>query len=157
MNALQINLEKFEIEMKFDLVVATDVLEHIQDDSSFLSHMKRHCKAGGRFVITVPALSYLYGYPDEILGHYRRYSIQQFCSLLKTCMEITWHRYYGVFLLPAAFLFSRLIKRPYPLKEIEGNESKTGVLNRVIVLLLKIEKKVYSPIGVSLLAIGKNQ
>ena len=58
----------------FDCAVATDVLEHIEDDYTAFDRLVRQVRPGGLVLITVPAGNWLFGYHDEVLGHYRRYS-----------------------------------------------------------------------------------
>jgi ubiquinone/menaquinone biosynthesis C-methylase UbiE len=56
---------------KFDLVVAFDVLEHIEDDSSALKEWRRVLKKGGTLLITVPAHQWLWSGHDVPLQHFR--------------------------------------------------------------------------------------
>jgi glycosyltransferase involved in cell wall biosynthesis len=56
-----------------DTIVCCNVLEHIEDDASTLADMAAVLSPGGRLVLLVPALSWLYGTLDEHLHHFRRY------------------------------------------------------------------------------------
>jgi SAM-dependent methyltransferase len=67
----------------FDVVITSEVLEHIQDDVAAISEMVRVLKPGGRFAATVPAwmpevvnwkLSDEYHAPKSVGGHVRIYS-----------------------------------------------------------------------------------
>ncbi len=58
----------------FDVIVATDVLEHIQDDSAALREWRRVLRPGGKIIITVPAYQWLWSEHDESLNHFRRYT-----------------------------------------------------------------------------------
>lgn len=60
-------------EFNFDTLVCVNVLEHIADDSLALAQMREILPAGGRLVLLVPALKFLYGSLDKQLYHYRRY------------------------------------------------------------------------------------
>jgi SAM-dependent methyltransferase len=57
----------------FDIVLATDVIEHIPDDAPALDEIARVLKPGGVALITVPAFNSLWGLQDRIGHHYRRY------------------------------------------------------------------------------------
>lgn len=57
-----------------DVVIASDVIEHIKDDKKALANLYSFVKPGGYLVITVPAHSFLYGKRDENWGHFRRYN-----------------------------------------------------------------------------------
>jgi SAM-dependent methyltransferase len=67
----------------FDVVITSEVLEHIQDDVAAIAEMVRVLRPGGRFAATVPAwlpevvnwkLSDEYHAPKSVGGHVRIYS-----------------------------------------------------------------------------------
>lgn len=68
-------------EESFDFVCALDVLEHIKDDKLAVSEISRILKKNGLVVITVPHRMKYYTNQDRIIGHYRRYEIDQIISL----------------------------------------------------------------------------
>lgn len=57
----------------FDAIIALDVIEHIEDDREALEQIRAALAPSGRLILTVPALSALYGPRDVEVGHYRRY------------------------------------------------------------------------------------
>lgn len=57
----------------FDLVISTDVIEHIEDDVRSLSEMRRVLSPQGRILLTTPAYSWAYSSHDRFLHHVRRY------------------------------------------------------------------------------------
>ena len=59
--------------LSIDTIVSCNVLEHIEDDRATLSDMIAILQPGGRLVLLVPALSWLYGTLDRHLRHFRRY------------------------------------------------------------------------------------
>lgn len=56
-----------------DVVVALDVLEHLEDDDGVVRRVAEVLKPGGRLFVNVPAHPWLYGDHDVRLGHVRRY------------------------------------------------------------------------------------
>jgi len=64
------------INKKADIVLLLDVLEHIKDDTKFLSSLlsESFITQKTTFVITVPAFQHLFGAHDKYLNHFRRYS-----------------------------------------------------------------------------------
>lgn len=85
----------------FDLVVALDLLEHLDDDLEALREVHRMCKPGGRLFLTVPAYQWLWGPHDEALGHRRRYSAAGIaCAVTGAGFEID----YLSFTISAVFL-----------------------------------------------------
>lgn len=61
----------------FDLVVAIEVLEHIENDQKAFKEIARVLKPGGCFLFSVPLRPELYNEFDRLAGHYRRYKIQE--------------------------------------------------------------------------------
>jgi SAM-dependent methyltransferase len=57
-----------------DLVVSSDVMEHIADDRAFLDHIIAALSPGARILLTVPAHPELWSPHDVALGHHRRYT-----------------------------------------------------------------------------------
>jgi len=57
----------------FDLVISTDVIEHIDDDVAALGEMRRVLSPVGRVILTTPAYSWAYSSHDRYLHHVRRY------------------------------------------------------------------------------------
>jgi SAM-dependent methyltransferase len=58
----------------YDLVAALDVIEHIEDDHAALAAIATRLKAGGKFVMTVPAHQWMWSAHDTVNHHKRRYS-----------------------------------------------------------------------------------
>jgi len=67
----------------FDFVSALDVLEHVDDDQVVVSEMSRILKNTGIAVITVPHRMKYYTNQDRIIGHYRRYEVDELVNLFK--------------------------------------------------------------------------
>ncbi len=57
----------------FDLVVAFEVIEHIEDDAGALAGWAEHLRPGGWLLLSTPAWQKRYGAADEMVGHFRRY------------------------------------------------------------------------------------
>ena len=65
----------------FDVVLLTDVLEHIADDRSSANTALELLRPGGIIVATVPAYQWLYSPRDAHHHHFRRYGKRQFAAL----------------------------------------------------------------------------
>lgn len=61
----------------FDLILAFEVLEHIENDLSALQHIHAALKPGGIVLISVPAFMKKWQKVDNWAGHYRRYEKQE--------------------------------------------------------------------------------
>ncbi len=57
----------------FDLVVAFEVIEHIEDDAGALADWVAHLRPGGSLLLSTPAWQKRFGAADEMVGHFRRY------------------------------------------------------------------------------------
>lgn len=57
----------------YDLIVACEVFEHIQDDDSAFDAVHQLLRPGGHFIFSVPAFMRKWGAADQYAGHYRRY------------------------------------------------------------------------------------
>jgi len=57
-----------------DLVLLIDVLEHVDDDVGLLRDVVSRTAPQARFIVSVPAFSWLWSRHDEFLGHRRRYT-----------------------------------------------------------------------------------
>lgn len=62
-----------EVADEFDLVIASEVLEHYEDDIEFLLRLRDRVRPGGHLLLTVPAHMARWGANDDFCGHVRRY------------------------------------------------------------------------------------
>ena len=61
-------------EVTFDIVLALDVVEHVDDDSGFLRALiDGHLVENGHLIFSVPAWPMLFSNHDRFLHHHRRY------------------------------------------------------------------------------------
>ena len=147
-------LQSFAKTEQFELVVATDVIEHIEDDRSAARDLAGLVCRGGKILITVPALPFLFGYHDTALGHYRRYTKKTLLDLFDSYLSIQSARYYGFSLIPAALVLSRWMRRPYPAGKVGSMKENNPLVGSLVSMLFSIEKKISPPLGTSLLLMG---
>jgi SAM-dependent methyltransferase len=62
---------------RFNLILATDVIEHLDDDRRALAELRRVAAVGARLVVTVPAYQWLWSQHDESMHHRRRYTLRR--------------------------------------------------------------------------------
>jgi SAM-dependent methyltransferase len=88
-------------ERTFDAVVASDVLEHIEDDGAAAREIARVLRPGGIFVFSVPAHPWLWSAHDVALWHQRRYRRRELVALLRGAgLEPRWLTYWNTVLFP---------------------------------------------------------
>ena len=66
-------------------VLLLDVLEHQQDDRTFLRELIAKMQPGATLIVTVPALPWLWSEWDAVLGHFRRYDRATLRAVLADC------------------------------------------------------------------------
>jgi SAM-dependent methyltransferase len=91
-----------------DLVVAFDVLEHLDDDKAAAAGIFEALRPGGTFLVAVPADPRLWSAHDDAVGHVRRYTRQTLTDLLSSAgFELDDVRSWNVLLRPAVALRRR--------------------------------------------------
>lgn len=120
----------------FDIVVAFDTLEHIEDDSKAMDEITRVLKPGGGFAFTVPAFQFLFSAHDRELGHQRRYSMKTVRLLIRN-MDIEATGFWTFFLFfPLAV--HRLFDRKRQNTSLDYFRLH-GFLNSLFYAFLKVE------------------
>src|SRR5437016_1196715 len=134
---------------RFDTVVCANVLEHVADDAATLRAMRALLAPGGRVVLIVPALRALYGTIDVAIGHHRRYSREEIDAKLRAAgLEVEHVSYFNLLGVAGWWLNARVLRR----RSVPGLQAR---LNDRLVPLLRLERRLKPPIGMSLLAVGR--
>jgi SAM-dependent methyltransferase len=136
-----------------DAVVMHDVLEHINDEARAIDCVSELLRLGGRAIISVPALPVLYGYHDELLGHFRRYTKRSLQAAVGRRMSISRIRYYGFAFIPITTWYSKVRRSPYPTATAGGS----NVIGRAFAWTCRAEGRVPTPIGTSLICDAINR
>jgi 2-polyprenyl-3-methyl-5-hydroxy-6-metoxy-1,4-benzoquinol methylase len=150
------SIEAFEPRETFDCVVATDVIEHIADDRAAFNRLVDLVRPGGPVILTVPAMPSLFGFHDEALGHCRRYSKATLRELVAPRCTIDLIRYFGFSLIPVCLLYSKLLRRAYPVAEA-GDSRKSPLFAPLVRFVLTLESRIPAPLGTSLICAGTSR
>ncbi|RBY86543.1 class I SAM-dependent methyltransferase [Blastococcus sp. TF02A-30] len=90
------------------VVIALDVLEHLEDDAQAARELRRVLRPDGVLVVAVPADPTLWSAHDDAVGHLRRYTADTLGTLLTEAgFEIQQLRSWNVLLRPLAALRRR--------------------------------------------------
>lgn len=135
-----------------DVVVMHDVLEHIEAETAAVEHLLRIMKPSGKLILSVPAMPSLFGYHDEQLGHFRRYTKRSLRAALERHFVVEQVRSFGFTFIPVALVFSRLLRRPYP---TGSGEKQGGLLSSAVHAACRGERRLALPIGTSLLCAAR--
>jgi len=142
-----------------DMVIATDVVEHVDDDQRAVSEIYRVLRPGGIVLFTVPAFPSLWGLQDEVSHHYRRYRMGPFLRMLdKAKFQVTKNFYFNYILFVPIFL-ARWLIRVLKIRLASENEVNSPLLNFLlgVVFTLDVTTAPYfrPPFGVSILAMAR--
>jgi SAM-dependent methyltransferase len=133
-----------------DTIVCVNVLEHLFDDHRVLSQCYRLLPPGGRFLVFVPALQFLFGSMDVSYGHFRRYSLRELRKkLARTGFEVDYCRYLNLLGILGWWLNGKILKRKIIPK------AQILLYDRIVWFTEKIEKFLPKPLGVSLFGVGR--
>lgn len=125
----------------YDLIILSDVIEHISDDTTFLKDIAaNYLNPQGYILITVPAFQFLYSSHDVFLGHYRRYDLKQLTLLVNQLdINIISSGYFFLTLLPIRF-FSLFYEVCFPKKKTSnegiGNWNSGIILSKFLEYVL---------------------
>jgi SAM-dependent methyltransferase len=142
----------------FRLVLATDVIEHIEDDLHALREIRRVLVPGGHLLLTVPAFQSLWGLQDVVGRHRRRYRLSPLLRLLRDAGIVPLHAYYFNYLLFVPIWAARQVIRHLNKRIASENELNTGMLNRLFTQVFALDvltaPLVRPPFGVSALVMA---
>jgi SAM-dependent methyltransferase len=134
----------------FDTIVASNVVEHIENAGLAIGNCMKLLRPGGQVIIIVPAYQALYNQFDKGLGHFKRYSRTGLNSLLESQgFGIIHSQYFNCVGIAGWFVSGSLLKK----KMIPGNQM--SVFNKLITPIKLIDKIVFNQIGLSTISIGK--
>ena len=147
---------------KYDLIVCTDVFEHIKNDKEIFIRLIEKLKKNGYLFITVPAYQVLYSQKDESLHHLRRYNKRQLINLINNKSIVISKISYFNFFLFIPMSISILLLKILKIDFIDEVEKVPNILiNNIFKKIFSFEKyfinKFSFPFGLSLLAIVKKK
>jgi SAM-dependent methyltransferase len=133
-----VNDERAVPDLRFDLVLLCDVIEHVAEDRALLGNVAaRYLAPSGLLIVTVPAFQALFSSHDVALRHYRRYSLSELLKAIEgTGLEPFASGYLFGSLLPARALsrVAEAIRPPKPATgEIGAGRWKGGKLATAVV------------------------
>lgn len=141
------------------LIVAMDVLEHLEDDTKGIHSIHQALKKEGHLILTVPAFHFLWGIQDEVTGHWRRYSRKEILDRVREGgFEIVRSSYFNFFLFVPILLARRLF-RFLRLKIRSENEVNSPWINGVLKSVFSIEpcllRVISFPVGASIFCVAR--
>ncbi len=135
----------------FDTVLSVNVMEHVEDDRLFFRNCCKCLRPDGNIIKLVPAKKSLFGTVDEADNHYRRYEPGDLRELAnENKLEVSKLSYFNLIGAFGWFYHGKILKT-----RVHGK----GDLKffNAMVPILKLEKLVPLPFGLSLLMVARKQ
>jgi ubiquinone/menaquinone biosynthesis C-methylase UbiE len=143
----------------FDFVLATDVIEHVQDDVAALKEIHRVLQPGGYVLITVPAFQSLWGLQDQVALHYRRYRRATLVERVIGAKLTIVRSYYFNYLLFVPIWIARQIIHFARIRVQSENEVNSPLINSVLTAIFRLDiataPLLRPPFGVSALVVAQ--
>jgi SAM-dependent methyltransferase len=141
-----------------DVLLALDVLEHLPDQDAALAQAHHALRSGGRLILTVPALPWLWSQHDEINAHLRRYRRKDLQRvILHAGFRLERLTYFNTLLLPLGVIermMVRLLNAPASFGLKPPPRPMNAFLRWVFGLEVGLLRTHNLPIGMSLLAVA---
>lgn len=153
-------------ENEFDVLIASDCLEHLENDQLALMNWFKVLKPEGLAFIYVPAYQWLWSQHDEINFHFRRYTETGLNNKLKIAGFTLVQSGYWNFMIffPTALVrfFQKLVKVKHAKEEQKDQlvllpKGINSLLSKWVILENKIASKIKYPFGVSTFSIAKKE
>lgn len=160
-NVSVMDAQNITLNEKFDIIVASDCLEHLEKDEKALENWKDLLKIGGTMYVFVPAFNSLWSYHDVVNMHFRRYTKSELESKITAKdLEIINSGYWNFFLFLPVYIFRTITSG---LQKNKTGESDISIghasINKMLLGLIIFENKLLRftnfPFGVSTFCIAK--
>lgn len=162
-NSFVMDAQNITLDQKFDVIIASDCLEHLKDDAKALNNWNGLLKSDGTLLVFVPAFMSLWSEHDVVNMHYRRYVKKDLVKSLQDAnFKIDKASYWNFFLFFPIYIYRWLSR----LKSSKGNNNsgdleQPSFFNHLLYSLIKFEntllKHVNFPVGVSTFCIAKQR
>lgn len=142
----------------FDMVLATDIIEHVDDDARALGEIRRVLKPGAPAIITVPAFQGLWGLQDDVAHHKRRYRGGEVRARIAQAGLAVGRCFYFNFILFVPIFVARRLIRLFGITLRSENELNNAFVNAILTKVFEVDVRVaprlHPPFGVSYLAVA---
>ena len=144
---------------RYGLIVALDVLEHLEDPQPAMAILRARLRPGGWFVATVPAFNELWTAHDDVNHHYRRYRLRDLEALVGASgLTIVESRYFFVWLAMVKWLVVRKERVIRP--EVKPPQVPAAPINAIALALSRFEQFVlgdgHPPVGSSAIVVARS-
>jgi SAM-dependent methyltransferase len=146
-------------DMEFSLVLATDIIEHVDDDLAALSEIHRVLRPGGSALITVPAFMSLWGFQDDVSRHKRRYRMSSLLERIRSSGFVSIEAFYFNYVLFSPIWTARQLMKWVKPPIRSENELNSPLINSILTPLFAMDVAtapwLRPPFGVSALVLAE--
>ncbi|PWT77633.1 MAG: class I SAM-dependent methyltransferase [Bacteroidetes bacterium] len=155
----RLDLGEKEIEKKypalinsFNSIIASNVVEHIEDDGTAVENCCKLLMSGGRLIVLVPAYDWLFNGFDKELGHFRRYNKKTLSALMEgKGLSILHSQYFNAAGIAGWWFSGSVLKK----KILPKNQ--LNFYNKLIPLIRLVDQVVLHKTGLSVIAVGEKK
>lgn len=159
-NSFVMDAQNITLGIEFDIIVASDCLEHLEDDRKAIRNWYSLLKTGGEMYVFVPAFQSLWSHHDEVNMHFRRYTNHELkAKLIHENLSISKSSYWNFSLFVPVYIFRKLSVFLSEAKKEKGQIIGNTTVNYILLKLLLLEnsllKYISFPFGISTFCIAK--
>jgi SAM-dependent methyltransferase len=146
-------------ESSFDLVMATDIVEHVDDDARALAEIARVLRPGGQILLTVPAFLSLWGLQDRLAQHKRRYRMAEVLERLAAAGLAPGRHFYFNYLLFGPIWLARRAIDGFGIPLESENQVNSPAINGICSAIFRLDTLtaplLHPPFGVSIFVLAE--
>lgn len=162
-NSYVMDAQNIQLNTTFDIIIASDCLEHLENDNQALKNWHQLLSGNGTLMVFVPAFMSLWSNHDVVNMHYRRYTKDNLEEkLLGNGFLISKSSYWNFSLFIPVFiirLLSRLSFLNSSTTSHSGNLDKPSIFNILLLKIINLENRILKhinfPFGISTFCIAK--
>ncbi len=142
------------IKERFDNVVISGFIEHVEDDVNLLREIYKLLNPYGRVILLTSAYPWLYSNFDKSVGHYRRYTKKELKLKMESVgFKVKFLKYWDVIGIPILIITKITGKVPVSTEGL-NNKLLNYILDKFFIIF---ENKMILPFGLDLICMGEKK
>ena len=151
----RLHFSQIQPDFSGDIYLLTDVLEHVDDPVLLLNSYSDKAAPGTKFIITVPAHTFLWSGHDVFLKHFKRFNRKEVREIInQTSLDVVSIKYLYTPLFPLALLYRLKKSSQISKSQMRDIPEFLNTLFKKILVLDSLLSRI-SPFGVSIIALAE--